>query len=196
MAHEDLSLARRVIGGDEAAFEQLFEANGQRLFAYAVSQVGRDRELAREMVQATFCKAVEKLHTYRGEASLASWLRAVCRFEISAYRRREGRFVGESAEEVLEQRSKDDAFAAELDNPADDLERRDRSQRVRQTLAELPEHYRQVLQWKYSERLAVKEISRRMQVQAKAAESLLTRARLAFRRKYRELGGTWTGNKT
>ncbi len=194
MAHEDLSLARRVISGDEAAFEQLFEANTQRLFAYAMSQVGNDRELARELVQATFCKAVEKLHTYRGEAPLASWLRAVCRFEISAYRRREGRFVGESAEDVLERRSGDDAFSVELDDPAADLERRDRSQRVRRSLAELPDHYRQVLQWKYTDRLAVKEISQRLQSGAKAVESLLTRARLAFRRKYRELGGTWAGS--
>lgn len=191
MAHEDLLLARRVVQGEEAAFEQMFEANAQRLFAYAVSQVGRDRELARELVQATFCKAVEKLYTYRGEAPLASWLRAVCRFEISAHRRREKRIVGESAEDLLERRSTDEAFAERIADPAADYERDERSARVRSSLGELSERYRQVLLWKYSQGLPVNEIAQRLQVSAKAAESLLTRARLAFRQQYQEFGGDW-----
>jgi DNA-directed RNA polymerase specialized sigma24 family protein len=51
----------------------------------------------------------------------------------------------------------------------------------------LPPHYSQALEWKYLERLPVLEIAARMGVQAKAAESLLTRARQAFRTSYQSL---------
>ena len=40
------------------------------------------------------------------------------------------------------------------------------------------------LQWKYLDGLPVKEIARRLELAPKAAESLLTRARLAFRKSF------------
>jgi RNA polymerase sigma factor (sigma-70 family) len=55
------------------------------------------------------------------------------------------------------------------------------AQRVHAVLDRLPPRYGRALEWKYLEELSVKEIARRLEVGPKAAESLLTRARLAFR---------------
>jgi DNA-directed RNA polymerase specialized sigma24 family protein len=52
---------------------------------------------------------------------------------------------------------------------------------VRLTLDQLPARYGDALEWKYVEGLSVKEIAVRLGVGPKAAESLLTRARQAFR---------------
>ena len=51
----------------------------------------------------------------------------------------------------------------------------------------LPDHYAEILERKYIDGLSVKEIADRMQIGAKAAESLLTRARKAFREAIVEL---------
>jgi DNA-directed RNA polymerase specialized sigma24 family protein len=51
----------------------------------------------------------------------------------------------------------------------------------------IPGHYAQALEWKYLDRLSVQEIAGRLGVQTKAAESLLTRARQAFRAGYESL---------
>ena len=45
----------------------------------------------------------------------------------------------------------------------------------------LPTRYGDVLEWKYIDGLPVQEIARRLAIGPKAAESLLTRAREAFR---------------
>ncbi len=61
---------------------------------------------------------------------------------------------------------------------------RERRDLVHATLDLLPPHYGRVLEFKYLEELSVKAIARRMDMSAKAVESLLTRARGAFREVY------------
>ena len=60
---------------------------------------------------------------------------------------------------------------------------------VEATLDSLPGRYGEVLEWKYIDGLSVTEIAARLGVGAKAAESLLTRAREAFRDAIKELFG-------
>ena len=52
---------------------------------------------------------------------------------------------------------------------------------VQATLDALPERYGDVLEWKYVDGMPVADIAARLDIGAKAAESLLTRARGAFR---------------
>lgn len=52
---------------------------------------------------------------------------------------------------------------------------------IQTTLDYLPVHYGNVLEWKYVEGLSVEEIAKQLSIGPKAAESLLTRARVAFK---------------
>ena len=52
---------------------------------------------------------------------------------------------------------------------------------VQVVLDYLPRRYGDVLEWKYMQGLSVKEIAQRLEVAPKAAESMLNRARIAFR---------------
>jgi RNA polymerase sigma-70 factor (ECF subfamily) len=52
---------------------------------------------------------------------------------------------------------------------------------VQVVLDYLPRRYGDVLEWKYIQGLSVKEIAARLDVAPKAAESMLNRARIAFR---------------
>jgi RNA polymerase sigma factor (sigma-70 family) len=61
---------------------------------------------------------------------------------------------------------------------------KERAQRVHMALDLLAPHYAQALEWKYVEHLCVQEIAARMEIGLKAAESLLTRARQAFKESY------------
>ncbi|HEX2464818.1 MAG TPA: sigma-70 family RNA polymerase sigma factor [Thermoanaerobaculia bacterium] len=182
---DDRSLVRRLRAGEEQAFEEFFALYFQPLYRFALSRVDRRTELARDMAQATICKALEKLHLYRGEAQLFTWMCAICRFEISAYRKSERRdAAGESsrfdphAEETMAR------LATDADDPERELLRGEVSRLVHQTVDELPPRYAQALSWKYTDGLPVSEIARRLGSSAKAAESLLTRARDAFRTRY------------
>lgn len=188
---EDRALVRRMRAGDEGAFEQLFEAYFQSLYRFALTRVDQDVELAKEMAQATFCKALEKLDTYRGEAALFSWLCSICRFEISGHFRRVQRLPpplqliedGDPLRGVLE------SLAADTADPESALLRREVARLVHVTIDHLPPHYSKVLEWKYSDGLSVKQIAERLETSPKAVESLLTRARQAFRDGFASLAG-------
>ena len=63
----------------------------------------------------------------------------------------------------------------------DALQRKETARLVQVVLDRLPDRYGDALEWKYIEGLSVAEIAVRLGVATKAAESLLARARTAFR---------------
>ncbi len=178
----DRALAERMLAGDEEAFESFFEAHFPALYRFTLARV-KDPELGREIVQSAICNAIANLRKYRGEASLSGWLFTICRHEISAHFRRLQRAPApvELVEEVPEVRAALDSLTAAVDGPDDALRRKELAQLVHSVLDRLPPRYGRALELKYLEELPVKEIARRLEVGPKAAESLLTRARLAFR---------------
>jgi len=180
---DDRALVRRMRAGEEAAFEEFFEANFQGLYRFAMVRVDRDHELAKELAQAAICKGIERLDTYRGEAPLFSWLCSICRFELTAHFRRLRRRPPEVQlpEESLIARGGLDSIPFELGDPENQLLRREVARLVHVTVDHLPPHYRRVLEWKYVDGLPVREIAGRLELSLKAAESLLTRARQTFR---------------
>jgi RNA polymerase sigma-70 factor (ECF subfamily) len=64
---------------------------------------------------------------------------------------------------------------------------RERAARIAETLAGLPERYEAVLRAKYLDELSVAQIADNWKETPKAIESLLTRARMAFRDAYQPL---------
>jgi RNA polymerase sigma-70 factor (ECF subfamily) len=194
MPTEDVALARRVLAGDEAAFEAFFELYFPRLFRFALPRMGGNEDDAEEIVQRVLIRAIARLATYRGEAALFTWLCAFCRHEIAAFRER--------AENVREVSLFDDRpeMVAVLEalstispeDPETALRRRELSSLVQLTLDHLPSRYGDVLEWKYIQGLSVGEIADRLGLGYKAAESLLTRARAAFRDAFSFAAGEWT----
>jgi RNA polymerase sigma-70 factor (ECF subfamily) len=70
---------------------------------------------------------------------------------------------------------------AESEQPDHELARLNLLQLIQSTLDYLPDHYGNILEWKYVEELSVNEIAEQLAIGPKAAESLLTRARNAFK---------------
>jgi RNA polymerase sigma-70 factor, ECF subfamily len=189
---EDRALAKRLRAGDEVALEEFFDSCFDPLYRFALNRVDQDVELAKEIAQATFCKMIEKIGTYRGEASLFSWLCAICRFEISGHFRRARRALPalSFAEDSDPVRGVLESLASGGDDPESALLRREVARLVHLTVDHLPPHYGQILEWKYSDGLSVKQIAERLDTSPKAAESLLTRARQAFRDGFATLADT------
>jgi RNA polymerase sigma-70 factor (ECF subfamily) len=180
----DKALIRRMLDGSEADYERFFETYFSALYRFALARLDGNADAAEDIVQATLCRAVGKLATYRGEAALLTWLCTFCRHEISAYYRRHQRTVQETplAEDTPEIRAALESIGATaVVSPDERLERRELARLVQVTLDSLPLRYGDALEWKYIQELSVSDIAARLNVGPKAAESLLTRARQAFR---------------
>jgi RNA polymerase sigma-70 factor (ECF subfamily) len=189
----DLELARRVLAGDESASESFFAEYFPRLYRFARIRLGGDDQAAEEVVQSTLIRAVRKLHTFRGEAALFTWLCTLCRREIGVWLERTGRMREVALVEDHPAARTALAAAASLASadPESEASRQELSRLVQLTLEHLPGRYGQVLEWKYIQGLSVDEIAQRLDVGYKAAESLLTRAREAFRDAFAVVAGAF-----
>jgi RNA polymerase sigma-70 factor (ECF subfamily) len=186
---EEKALVERMLAGDERAMETFGDLYFAPLYRFARARLHGDGELARDIVQTTVCKALGKLDSYRGDGPLLGWLYACCRNELRMHFRRTRLFpelaLGAEDDEV------DPGLVAgsRLDEPSPEgrLLERETGELVHETLDRLPPHYARALEWKYLERLSVNDIAERLRLGPKAAESLLTRARSAFRNAYDRL---------
>jgi len=187
----DRDLVRRLRAGEEAAFDAFFAAYFPGLYRFALARTREDANAAEEVVQAALCAAVRRLETWRGEASLFTWLCTICRHEIAGYYRR-NRLVPPAVrlpEDLADVRAALESLAAAEGDPEESLRRKELMRLVRVALDHLPHRYGDALEWKYLDGLGVPEIGARLGIGTKAAESVLTRARDAFRDAFAALCG-------
>lgn len=69
-------LIERVLAGDAAAGRALYDTHVDRVFRLAYRMAGDD-ELAQDFTQDVFIRAFERLHQFRGEAALSTWLHSI-----------------------------------------------------------------------------------------------------------------------
>jgi RNA polymerase sigma-70 factor (ECF subfamily) len=188
---DDKRLANQLLAGDRKAFDRLFEDNFARLYRFAIARLADDPEGAREVVQMTLTRAIRKIHTYRAESAMFTWLCAICRNEISDWFRRQGRYrehivLVEDRPEI--QAAVDSIEAPGLETPERHYQRVEAVRLIQVALDKLPAKYGNVLEWKYVEGCSVKEIAARLNIGAEATQSLLARAKRAFADVYGTLG--------
>ncbi|MQA92103.1 MAG: sigma-70 family RNA polymerase sigma factor [Gemmatimonas sp.] len=70
------NLVRRSQAGDTAAYEGLYRAHVDRVYALCLRLTG-DRERAAELTQDVFVRAWKRIGTFRGEATFGTWLHRV-----------------------------------------------------------------------------------------------------------------------
>lgn len=189
--HEaDLQQARSMLKGDEVALRRFIDRYFPRLYRFALSRLRNDHEAAEEVVQDTLTIAARRIETYRGEASLFTWLAQICRRELVRLAkknqlRRETVILVEddptvrAVVETLEGSSQDDPFK--------NCARDDVIRLVQLSLDCLPDRYSDALEWKYIEGLSTAEISTRLGIGRAATDSLLARARHSFKNGFQEI---------
>jgi len=180
---DDKRLVKQLLAGDQRAFDRFFEENFARLYRFAIARLSDDPEGAREVVQITLTRAVRKLHTFRAESALFTWLCAICRNEVSDWLRRQGRYRDHIVlvEDFPEVQAAVDSFQAPLeDTPERHYEREQAMRLIQVALDRLPAKYGDVLEWKYVEGHSVKEISAKLNIGTEATQSRLARAKRAF----------------
>ncbi len=180
---DDKRLAIRVLGGDEEAFRQFFDENYARLYRFALSRLKNDSEAAQDVVQHSFSKALSKLHTYKAESQLHTWLCAICRNDIGDWYRKQGRYEERIVlveDQPAIQAAVDSFRAPESDDPAINYQRTEAARLIQVALDRLPPKYGNALEWKYVEGYSSQEIADRLNIGLEAAQSLLARAKRAF----------------
>ncbi len=170
------------VSGDAASLDHVLKTVRphieRQLLRYPVSDEDR-----RDLLQATLMQILRRLGSFRAEASFSTWLFRVTANEalmlMRSRRRHRARFVeGLEWEELAMLPAMNDTDPAE-----DDLgvSARQRDERVRDALGELPEDYRDVVIAHYHMDLGLQEIADRLSITESAVRSRLHRARSRLR---------------
>ncbi len=183
MYESDRQLVQRMLNGEESAFKAFFDLYAPRLASFAARRSSFAEATIEDIVQTTLVKAIRNLSRFRGDSAIFTWLCGICGKEIINQHRktlRQGEIVGinettEQLETVLWIR------AEELD-PASEIELAEHRRAVARTLNQLPANYSRALELKYGDDLSVDDIASILGVTTIAAQSLLARARLAFKK--------------
>jgi RNA polymerase sigma-70 factor (ECF subfamily) len=183
----DRALVTRMRAGEQRAFDEFFNSSAPRLVAYVARRSALDTASLEDVVQCALIKAVRNLASYRGEAALFTWITEICRHELADVHRKAARRPAhlsldesESANLNLQLR------APEHQEPISELQGLAQRAAIMRVLDGLPDHYGRALEAKYGDGLSVDQIARELGLTVIAAQSLLARAREAFRQRWRE----------
>ena len=189
-----LELLTEARGGNQEALNQLLDSYRNYLALLARPQVHRQLQSkidASDVVQETCLRVHRDLSSFRGqtEEELTAWLRRVVAYVVANlvrhYSYTQRRDVG------LERRINDDldrstahfanAFVSPNSTPSQGASRHELVTLVADAIAELPDHYREVVILQYVEGLPLAEIARRLDKSANSVQKIWARAIVQIR---------------
>jgi RNA polymerase sigma-70 factor (ECF subfamily) len=187
---EEIALVRQLVRMDEKAWEMFCREFSVPLLTSVRVQFGCSREVAEEVVQMSFVRCVKSIKSFDpARGRLLTWLKAVARNEAhTLLPARPHAALEPAADGTLTREIREKLDEAPL--PEEILARQETQLLVQEAITELPSRHRQALVLKYVENQRVAEIAGRLGQSEKAIESLLTRARNAFRTAFLKLLST------
>jgi len=146
----DETLIARIAGGDQLAMRTLFARHRVALYRWLLRIVG-DETLAEDLLSDVFLDVWRQAGSFKGRAAVSTWLLAIARFKALSARRR--RIDAEL----------DERIASTVADPADDpeaaLQKKSRSELLRESLASLSPEHGEVIDLVYYHGKSVREVA-------------------------------------
>jgi RNA polymerase sigma-70 factor (ECF subfamily) len=171
----ETEMTQRAIGGDVNAFESLLRSYESQAYNVALRLLG-NRQDAEDATQEGFFRAYRSMHTFDADRPFAPWLKKiivnVCLNRIEKH-------------EPLPLEDDSTVVARDLGPEAESLSH-ERSRQIRAALADLPPHYRAVIELRHFNDLSYAEIAEALDRSLGDVKSDLFRARKLLADKLRE----------
>jgi len=187
---QDRLLVAGLQAGDQAAVRELAVRYSPRIQQLAMRHM-KNREDAEEVTQDVLLKVHRKIHAFRGDAALSSWIYRIT-FNTAMSRLRQNRAARAAAQErdrveaLLETGEQVRTLAEPADwswMPDEHVLRAQLREALAAAVAELPEIYRAPVVLRDIEGLTTEEASSRLKVKDQTLKSRLHRGRLMLREK-------------
>jgi RNA polymerase sigma-70 factor (ECF subfamily) len=182
-AATERSLVARALGGDAQAFRIIIESHNRRLFRLARTVMKDDSE-AEDVVQETYLRAFANLSTFRGEASLATWLTRIALNEALGRKHKQRPVVTLDTLEVM-QKTSGQIIPFPNMNTDIDPERSAAQGEIRKLLERavdaLPEAFRLVFVLRDVEEMSIEDTASHLGIRPETVKTRLHRARKLLR---------------
>ena len=146
----DEVLIRRIADGDQLAMRTLFARYRVAIYRWLLRLVS-DEALAEDLLSDVFLDVWRKAASFEARSSVATWLLAIARYKALSARRQQPHA------------ELNDELASTVADPADDpelvLQKKDRAELLRQSLAKLSPEHGEVIDLVYYHGKSVKEVA-------------------------------------
>lgn len=184
-ALSDQEVVARAREGREPAYRELIRRYERPVFSLVFRMV-RDRELAEDLTQETFVKALNAVESYRPEFKFSSWIFKIANnAAIDHLRRRELQTLSlEGAPNAVTPEAIE-ATALQLrdrlENPLEELEARELGGQIEAAIARLRPEYRSCILLRHVEGRAYEEIAEILDLPLGTVKTYIHRARNELR---------------
>ena len=179
---EIVALAR---AGEEVAYRELIRRYERPLFSLLFRMV-RDRELAEDLAQETFVKALNAIESYRPEFKFSSWIFKIANnAAIDHLRRRELDTLSLEGSPQAETPEAIEATALQIggrqESPLAEVEARELGGQIEAAIAQLRPEYRSCILLRHVEGRAYEEIAEILSLPLGTVKTYIHRARNELR---------------
>lgn len=179
---EIVALAR---AGQEAAYRELIRRYERPIFSLLFRMV-RDRELAEDLAQETFIKALNAIESYRPEFKFSSWIFKIANNSaIDHLRRRELDTLSLEGSPHAETPEAIEATALQIgdrqESPLDEVAARELGGQIEAAIAQLRPEYRSCILLRHVEGRAYEEIAQMLNLPLGTVKTYIHRARNELR---------------
>lgn len=184
-ARTDQEIVVLARAGQEAAYRELIRRYERPLFSLLYRMV-RDRELAEDLAQETFIKALNAIESYRPEYKFSSWIFKIANnAAIDHLRRRELDTLSLEGSPHAETPEAVEATALQIgdrqESPLDAVEARELGGQIEQAIARLRPEYRSCILLRHVEGRAYEEIAEILGLPLGTVKTYIHRARNELR---------------
>jgi RNA polymerase sigma-70 factor (ECF subfamily) len=177
----DQEIVRWAREGRERAYRELIRRYERPIFSLVYRMV-RDRELAEDLSQETFIKALNALDSYRPEFKFSSWLFKIANnAAIDHLRRRELQTLSLEGARDATDPERVEATALQLkdrgESPLQEMEARELGGAIEQAIARLRPEYRSCILLRHVEDKSYEEIAEIMDLPLGTVKTYIHRAR-------------------
>lgn len=169
-------LVRQAADGDESAFAEIVSIYRKAVYNSAL-YIAKNREDAEDIAQEVFLRLWRTLPSYRGDASLKTWVATLTKSCAIDYIRNRNKKSVSSLNDDEENRELDVVDLDVSSNPEKSFERDERIKAVREAVKKLPEPIRETLVLREFHDMSYAEIAVALRVSEGTVKSRISRGR-------------------
>jgi RNA polymerase sigma-70 factor, ECF subfamily len=182
-AQDDSAVVSAFLAGEERAFQELVERYQTRLLNFIFRTIG-DRERAEDLVQEVFIRVYRHIHRFDRSKKFSTWVYTIASNLAKNELRNRSRNPLVLFQTMKGSAREDDDRPLQFEDttarPDDLYRKRHLRELVEETVAQLPEHHRQVFVLRELEGKSYEEIAEITDCNLGTVKSRLNRARNAF----------------
>lgn len=158
-------------GGKVEEFEKIYNENAKKVYCYLLS-LCRNEFLAQELTSETFCKAIMKINSFRGDCDISVWL---CQIAKNLY-----------YDHCRKEKKKDNSFTETETDFILTIDDKEQTKEIMMHLHSLDEPYKEVFMLHVFAEIELKEISKLFSKSESWARVTFYRAKEQIIKKLRE----------